>query len=119
MAKCLELLQKRKERQRHKLRTLSTGRPRLSVHRTNKHTYAQIIDDTTRVTMVAVSTLSPAAKGIVSGGNKDAAIMVGKLIAEEALKKGISSVVFDRSGYLYHGRIKALADSARSGGLQF
>jgi len=81
--------------------------------------YAQIIDDVKSQTIAAASTLSSDGKKLKNGGNKDAAIFVGKKIAEEAAKKGITSVVFDRSGFLYHGRIKALADSARENGLKF
>lgn len=95
-------------------------RPRLNVFRSLKNIYAQIIDDTTGVTLVAASTLDEALKGkLANGGNKEAARAVGKLIAEKALDKGIKMVVFDRGGYLYHGRVKELAEGAREAGLEF
>ncbi len=114
-----QLRQKRKERQRIKIRKVSQGKLRLSVHRTNKHIYAQVIDDVNRETLVSASTLAAETKELKNGGNKQAAVMVGKLIAQKAIQKGISDVVFDRSGFLYHGRIQALADSAREHGLKF
>ncbi len=114
-----ELRQRRKERQRSKIRQVSVDKLRLSVHRTNCHIYAQIIDDKKGATLASSSTLIGDTKKPKNGGNKDAAIFVGKMIAEEAKKKGITEVVFDRSGFLYHGRIKALADSARENGLKF
>jgi large subunit ribosomal protein L18 len=95
-------------------------RPRLNVYRSNKHIYAQIIDDQKGITLVSASTLDAELKGsIENGGNVDAAQKVGALIAKRAKEKGITSVVFDRGGYLYHGRVKALADSAREAGLEF
>lgn len=95
-------------------------RPRLNVFRSLKHIYAQIIDDTAGNTIVAASTLDAALKGkIKSGGNKEAAREVGKLIGQKALEKGIKRVVFDRGGYLYHGRVKELAEGAREAGLEF
>jgi large subunit ribosomal protein L18 len=95
-------------------------RPRLNVFRSLTNVYAQIIDDKSGTTIVAASSLDDAIKGKVSfGGNKEAAKEVGKLIAEKALAKGIKQVVFDRGGYLYHGRIKDLAEAAREGGLDF
>lgn len=95
-------------------------RPRLNVFRSLKHIYAQIIDDTTGNTLVAASTLDEALKDkLTSTGNKEAAKEVGKLIAKKALDKGIKAVVFDRGGYLYHGRIKELAEAARAEGLDF
>ena len=110
----------RKRRVRKALRANSTGRPRLSVHRTSMHIYAQIIDDVKGETLVAASSLEKDMRGsLKAGGNVDAAKAVGKLIAERALKKGLKDVVFDRGGYLYHGRVKALADAAREGGLNF
>ncbi|MGI6754677.1 MAG: 50S ribosomal protein L18 [Atopobiaceae bacterium] len=95
-------------------------RPRLCVHRTNAHIYAQVINDDTHETICAASTLSPEFReaGKV-GSNKEAAEFVGKLVAKHAQEKGVSEVVFDRSGFLYHGRIKALADGAREAGLKF
>lgn len=95
-------------------------RPRLNVYRSTNHIYAQLIDDNTGVTLAAASTLDPELKGEVnSGGNVDAAAKVGQLIAKRAKDKGITEVVFDRGGYLYHGRVKALAEAAREGGLEF
>lgn len=96
------------------------ARPRLAVFRSARHIYAQIIDDVAGVTLVAASTLDEAIKGTVGyAGNKDAAKAVGKLVGEKAKQKGISQVVFDRGGYLYHGRVKELADGAREAGLEF
>src|SRR5574339_440536 len=96
----------------------SAERPRLAVYRSVNHIYAQLIDDGKRTTLVAASTVEPAWRGR-TGGNIAAAKEVGKLIAERAKEKGIKRVVFDRGGYLYHGRVKALADAAREGGLNF
>lgn len=94
--------------------------PRLNVFRSLKNIYVQIIDDSAGVTLVAASTLDEALKGKdVNGSNKNAAKEVGKLIAQKAIDKGIKKVVFDRGGYLYHGRVKELADGAREGGLEF
>ena len=96
------------------------ARPRLAVFRSARHIYAQIIDDVAGVTIVAASTLDEAIKGTMGyTGNKDAAKAVGKLVGEKAKQKGISQVVFDRGGYLYHGRVKELADGAREAGLEF
>jgi large subunit ribosomal protein L18 len=100
------------------MRRVVGDRYRLSVHRTGRHIYAQIIDDKTARTLVSASTLSPEAGGI-KGGNKAAAAFVGELIAKKAKEKDISTVVFDRSGFLYHGRIRVLAESAREHGLVF
>ncbi|MBE3597222.1 MAG: 50S ribosomal protein L18 [Hydrogenibacillus sp.] len=97
-------------------------RPRLNVFRSNKHIYAQIIDDTRGVTLVAASTLDPELRAVlkdIGTGNKEAAARVGRLIAERAKAKGIQKVVFDRGGYRYHGRVAALAEAAREGGLEF
>jgi len=94
-------------------------RPRLCVFRSLKHTYAQIVDDMAGRTLVAASTLSMDGKKLEQGGNVAAAKRVGKVIAEKALSQGIQSVVFDRGGYLYHGRVKALAEAAREAGLKF
>jgi len=116
----LEQYQFRKERTRRKIRDLQVGRARLSVARTLKHIYAQVIDDVGGKTLVAASSLSPELEGkLKSGGNIAAAEAVGKLIAEKALAKGLKQVVYDRGGHLYHGRIKALADGARKAGLDF
>ena len=113
-------IDRRKARVRRSLRACSSGRPRLSVHRSSKNIYAQVIDDAAGKTVAAASTLEKDLKGsIKTGADKDAAAAVGKLIAERAIKAGIKEVVFDRGGYLYHGRVKALADAAREGGLSF
>lgn len=98
----------------------TTEVPRLCVHRTLKHIYVQVVDDTTGRTLLSASSqVKGVLEGLKSGGNKEAAKRVGKLIAERAKEVGITKVVFDRGGYLYHGRIKELADAAREGGLQF
>ena len=94
------------------------GKTRLSIHRSNTNIYAQVIDDVNGVTLAAASSVEKGNK-LANGGNIEAAKVVGKLIAERALKQNIESVVFDRSGYLYHGRVKALADAAREAGLKF
>jgi large subunit ribosomal protein L18 len=109
--------ERRSARVRTKLRM--SGRPRLSVFRSNKNISAQIIDDVKGVTLVSASSLDEAGKKAGKGANKDGASAVGKLIAQRALEKGLKDVVFDRGGYIYHGRIKALADAAREGGLNF
>ena len=109
---------KRQVRVRKKVRGTSE-RPRLNVFKSARHIYAQIIDDTNGTTLVAASTLSDAAEGLSNTGNVTAAKLVGSEVAKLAIAKGISSVVFDRNGFLYHGRIKALADSARESGLNF
>ena len=96
----------------------NTARPRLAVFRSVKHIYAQVIDDSVGHTLAAASS-NEKSDGIKSGGNVAGAKAVGKLLAERAKEKGVKSVVFDRGGYLYHGRVKALADAAREGGLQF
>ena len=96
------------------------SRPRLCVFRSNKHIYAQIVDDAKGTTITAASTLDAATKpGVKNGGNVAAAKAVGKAVAQRAIEKGVQSVVFDRGGYIYHGRIKALADAAREAGLKF
>jgi large subunit ribosomal protein L18 len=110
-----DVLKRRAQRTRTRLKAVSNGRPRLSVFRSNKNIYAQLIDDSVGVTLVAASTL----EGEQKGSDRDAAARVGKLIAERALEKGVKDVVFDRGGYIYHGRIKALADAAREAGLNF
>lgn len=95
-------------------------RPRLCVFRSSNNIYSQIIDDTNRVTLVAASSLDEAVKGAVNHtGNKEAAKMVGEMVAKKAVEKGITEVVFDRGGYIYHGRIKELAEGAREAGLKF
>jgi large subunit ribosomal protein L18 len=99
--------------------TGSDVRPRLCVFRSNKHIYAQIIDDSNGRTLVAASTLDADAKGGKSGGNIAAAQVVGKIVAKRAIDKGIQAVLVDRGGYIYHGRVKALAEAAREAGLKF
>jgi large subunit ribosomal protein L18 len=114
-------LEHRKRRHRSFRRKIggNTDRPRLVVHRSNNHIYAQVIDDTKMHTLAAASTSSPAIRDRVTGNNLGAAEVVGKEIAKICIERGISKVIFDRAGYLYHGRVKALADSAREGGLIF
>jgi large subunit ribosomal protein L18 len=120
MANALNQFDKRRARVRRTLKARATGRPRLSVHRSSKHIYAQVIDDTSGKTLAAASSLEKDLKGsLKTGADKAAAAAIGKLVAERAVKAGVSSVVFDRGGYLFHGRIKALADAAREGGLSF
>jgi large subunit ribosomal protein L18 len=98
----------------------TSGRPRLTVFRSLKHIYAQVIDDSTGRTLVSACSLhEPVRTPNAKGGNVQAAEAIGRLLAERALAKGVEKVVFDRNGYLYHGRVKALADGARAGGLQF
>lgn len=114
---------KNKSRKKRQLRIRkrivgSAVRPRLNVFRSSKHIYAQLIDDVTGVTIVSASSLDKEA-GVTNGGNTEAATAVGTLIAKRAQEKGLTEVVFDRGGYLYHGRVKALADAAREAGLQF
>ena len=109
---------KRKERARFKLRTVGGGRARLSVFRSNRHIYAQVIDDRAGRTVASASTLESALRS-VNGADRAAAGRVGTLIAERALAAGHKKVVFDRGGYQYHGRVKALAEAAREGGLTF
>lgn len=94
-------------------------RPRLNVFRSLNHIYAQVIDDASATTLAAASTIAKKGEDKISGGNIDAAAHVGRLVAERAKEKGVTKVVFDRGGYLYHGRIKALADAAREAGLEF
>jgi large subunit ribosomal protein L18 len=111
---------RRAERIRRRLRRTAYGRPRLSVFRSSKHIYAQVIDDTKGVTLVSASTREPEIRGEKkTGANIEAAKAVGRRIAERASEKGVKEVQFDRGAYLYHGRIKALADAAREGGLKF
>ena len=114
------LFLRRKQRVRNRLRTVSGGRLRLSVFRSSKHIYAQVIDDAKGETLVAASSIDKTLKdGLKTGADIAAAVAVGKLLATRASEKGITSVVFDRGGYLFHGRVKALADAAREGGLSF
>jgi len=116
-----KLKRRQQERRRHRVRKGITGtaeRPRLSVFRSNKHIYVQLIDDLQGVTLATVSTAGKTPL-TAYGGNKAAATMIGKKLAEAAKAKGITKVAFDRGHYRYHGRVKALADGAREGGLQF
>jgi large subunit ribosomal protein L18 len=120
MAEKLGAEDRRKARVRRAIRKAANGRPRLSVFRSSKQIYAQVIDDERGTTLAAASSLEKDMRGkLKSGGNVDAAKEVGRLIAERASAAGVTDVVFDRSGYLYHGRVKALADAAREGGLSF
>ncbi len=110
----------RRKRVRRSLKKNATERPRLSVHRSSEHIYAQVIDDAKGATLAAASTLEKSLKGsLKTGADKAAAAAVGKLIAERAAKAGVTEVVFDRGSFLYHGRVKALAEAAREGGLKF
>jgi large subunit ribosomal protein L18 len=111
---------RRSRRVRHTLKRTANGRVRLSVFRSSKHIYAQVIDDTSGRTMAAASSLDKDLKGALpKGSDLAAAQAVGKLLAERALQAGVKDVVFDRGGYLYHGRVKALAEAAREAGLNF
>ncbi|MBU1209674.1 MAG: 50S ribosomal protein L18 [Alphaproteobacteria bacterium] len=111
---------KRRNRVRRALRKKSDGRPRLSVHRSSKNIYAQVINDADGKTIAAASTLEKDLRGsLKTGADKEAAAKVGKLLAERAVAAGVKAVVFDRGGFLFHGRVKALADAAREGGLEF
>ncbi len=120
MGKQLHLFERRKERVRISIRKNSGGRIRLSVFRSGKHIYAQVIDDTKGVTVAHASSVEKEIAGKVKyGATVEAAKAVGALVAERAKKAEVSEVVFDRGGYLYHGRVKALADGARESGLSF
>ncbi|HYF06529.1 MAG TPA: 50S ribosomal protein L18 [Acetobacteraceae bacterium] len=120
MADNIALRERRKRRLRYQLKVKSGGRVRLSVHRSGQHIYAQVIDDKAGRTLAAASSLEKDMRGALkSGANRDAATAVGKRIAERAIAAGVTEVVFDRGSYLYHGRVKALADGAREGGLSF
>ena len=115
-----ESIQKRATRVRRQIKKVANGRPRLSVHRSSKHIYAQVIDDSTGRTLAAASTLEKDLKGsLKTGADQAAASAVGKLVAERAVAAGVKDVVFDRGAYIYHGRVKALADAAREVGLSF
>ena len=112
-----DLFLRRKSRVRHQLKTVRTDRPRLSVFRSNRNISVQVIDDTKGVTLVSASSLERDL-GIERGNNKAAAEIIGATIADRALKAGIAKCYFDRGGYMFHGRVKALADSARTNGLK-
>ncbi len=110
--------ERRKLRVRRRIKSVANGRPLLSVYRSSKHIYAQVIDDTAGRTLAAASTKDKDYSG-EKGGNVEAAGLVGKQIAERAIKAGVENVIFDRGGYIYHGRVKALAEAAREAGLKF
>jgi large subunit ribosomal protein L18 len=111
--------ERRKARVRKAIRARAYGRPRLSVHRSGKNIYAQVIDDTSGRTLAAASSLDKDIRGKSNGASAEGAAAVGKLVAERAKAANVSEVIFDRGAYLYHGRVKALADAAREAGLQF
>ncbi len=119
-ANAKQLFDRRSRRVRTKLRQVGGGRPRVSVFRSNKHIYVQVIDDKDGRTLAAASSMAKEVREKVkSGGSIDAATAVGALLAERALSAGLKEVIFDRGGYIYHGRVKALAEAAREGGLNF
>ena len=119
MATTRELQLRRGSRVRRRLRRKSMDRPRLSVFRSNKHIYAQVIDDLAGVTLASASSLDKELREAGKGGDRQAASAVGELVAKRTVAKGVSFVVFDRGPYHFHGRVKALADAARKGGLSF
>lgn len=120
MTSAIKLFNRRKARARFKIRKLKTARPRLSVFRSGRHIYAQVINDVEGSTLAAASSLEAGVKkDVTKGCTKDAAGVVGKLIAERAKEAGVTTVVFDRGGYKFHGRVQALAEAAREGGLSF
>ncbi|MCM2505376.1 50S ribosomal protein L18 [Aureimonas altamirensis] len=120
MASQKDILRRRAARVRRSLKAVANGRPRLSVHRSSKNIYAQIIDDSVGHTLAAASTLDTSLRGgLKTGADVEAAKAVGKLVAERAKQAGVTDVVFDRGSFIYHGRVKALADAAREGGLNF
>lgn len=114
------LFERRQRRTRYTVKRLAGGKPRLSVFRSGKHVYAQVIDDAQGRTLAAASSIDKDLRGALkTGADKEAAAAVGRAVAERAVKAGVSQVVFDRGGYVYHGRVKALADAAREAGLKF
>ncbi len=118
MSKSVE--NRRKIRVRRQIRKRANGRPRLSVFRSSQHIYAQVIDDQEGATLASASTLEKEMRDkLKTGADKDAAAEIGKLVADRAVKAGVTEVIFDRGAYIYHGRVKALADAAREGGLKF
>ncbi len=119
MARFCRNFKRRADRVRYKVRNKSFGKPRLSVFRSDRHIYAQIIDDTCGRTLCSASTMDKSFRGTGKTSNCEAATKVGVMLAGKAAEAGIKEVVFDRGGYNYHGRVKALADGARSGGLLF
>jgi large subunit ribosomal protein L18 len=115
-----KLFDRRQRRTRYNVKRLGNGKPRLSIFRSGKHVYAQVIDDLQGRTLAAASSLDKELRGsLKTGANTDAATAVGRAVAERAVKAGVSQVVFDRGGYFYHGRVKALAEAAREAGLKF
>ena len=120
MASRKESLTRRSARVRRQIKAVANGRPRLSVHRSSKNIYVQVIDDAAGLTLAAASTLDAGLHAdLKTGADIAAAAAVGKLVAERAVKAGVTEVVFDRGAFIYHGRIKALAEAAREGGLSF
>ncbi len=120
MANSKQAFERRRDRVRRSIKKAANGRPRLSIFRSSKQIYAQIIDDAQGHTIVSASTIEKDLKGgLKTGADVSAAAAVGKLVAERAAAAGVKQVVFDRGGYQYHGRVKALADAAREGGLEF
>jgi large subunit ribosomal protein L18 len=114
-----QLFERRRARNRTALKRVASGQPRLSVNRSSKHIYAQVIDDNSGETLASASTLDATLKSQGGTSNSTAAAAVGKLVAERAREQGVEIVVFDRGGYIYHGRVKALAEAAREAGLTF
>jgi large subunit ribosomal protein L18 len=119
MANQKHLFERRRRRVRYHIAQVSGGRPRLSVYRSGKHIYAQLIDDGAQQTIASASSSEAPKEGAAKSYNVAAASVVGRLIAQRAIEKGVKQVVFDRGGYIYHGRVKALAEAAREGGLEF
>ena len=120
MAKNIQAAERRLARVRRSIKKAANGRPRLSVFRSSKQIYAQVIDDERGVTLVSASTVEKDLRSsLKTGADVEAAKTVGKLVAERAKEAGVTKVVFDRGAYMYHGRVKALADAAREGGLEF
>jgi large subunit ribosomal protein L18 len=119
-SKSKHLFIRRRSRVRHRIAITANVRPRLSIFRSSKHIYAQVIDDSASRTLAAASSLDESLRGnLKTGADKTAAAAVGKLLADRAKAAGVTAVVFDRGGYIFHGRVKALADAAREGGLAF
>ncbi|MDY8110678.1 50S ribosomal protein L18 [Fulvimarina sp. 2208YS6-2-32] len=115
-----DTLRRRAARIRRSIKKVANGRPRLSIHRSSKHIYAQVIDDSVGRTLAAASSLDSTLKGdLKTGADVAAAAAVGKLVAERAKEAGVTDVVFDRGAFIYHGRVKAVAEGAREGGLNF
>lgn len=120
MLNAKELHERRKTRTRYQIKRKAEGRARLSVHRTGEHIYAQVIDDAKGVTVASASSMdADLRKSLKTGADKKAAAAVGKLVAARAIKAGVKQVVFDRGGYIFHGRVKELAEAAREAGLDF